>query len=135
MGFRRAALRRLAFEDPQFAGWEVDTRVPSVRDWMQVARLTGQGIDINDPGQADRLDDVLDIICEHLAEWNLEDAAGRPVDVTREAVSPGLDKDAVKALVEAWITALVAVPDPLPRPSTDGSPVDGIPMTPLDQAS
>ncbi len=136
MGYVRNPLRRLAFADPQFAGWDIDTRVPDVRTWMRVADLTNdRRLSFDNPACADDVDELVGIVAGHLADWNLEDEQGAPVPLSAEAIHPGLDKDAVKALIEAWIDTLVGVPAPLPQPSADGSPADEIPMTPLNQAS
>lgn len=134
MGYRRAAqLRRLTFESPEFAGLEVETRLPSIRVYTRVAALT-TGLVLFDPGRADDVAELFDTMAEYFDSWNLEAADGAPIPVSAEAMHE-LDKDMAQALLESWCDALAGVPDPLPSASDGGSPADAIPMTAADLAS
>jgi hypothetical protein len=65
---------------------------------------------------------MLEMLTEALVDWNAEDEdTGEPIPRTIEGVK-SQDPDFYMAVLDAWHTAMVKVPDPLPETSNDGVP-------------
>ena len=60
-------------------------------------------------------------LVKRITWWNLQDEAGAPVPVSREAFEEQFDVASATALVGAWATAVMEVSAPLEEPSSDGS--------------
>lgn len=131
MGYRRPQTTyRLVFEGDEFAGLEVLCNAASIGDYLALAELAS--IDFNDPQIAvshlDEVNRLLKTFADVLVEWNLEDDHG-PVDATYEALC-AQDLGFVKAIIMAWLNAVVSVANPLDETSSDGEqfPEDSLPM-------
>lgn len=66
------------------------------------------------------MDKAADLLAEHLASWNLEDARGAVLpldaDTIRREVEPGM----VRQIVSEWYKVAIGVTAPLDPPSDDG---------------
>lgn len=126
MGFKREAkVFKLVFEG-EFEGLEVRTRSVSLGRYLQMQDLING--DLDREGVAKLFEAFVGIILS----WNLEDEADQPVPVSVEALYDQ-DLDFVKAVSEAWSSAMAGVAAPLEPSSSDGepSPEASIPMEPL----
>lgn len=69
---------------------------------------------------------MVELLAEHLVEWDAEDEDGVPIPPTVEGLL-SQDVDFVMSIIDAWqsaVTAATSVPesDPLPGTSTGGQP-------------
>lgn len=129
MGFREPdSTITLRFEPGhKYHGLEATCRSMSIAEYA-----TAMGWDGSD-GDGDN--DTLTRFFKALISWNLTDINDQPIPVSE---APSRDKQLILALNNAWVQALVGVPDtdPLPESSTSGepSPAPAIPMAPLSES-
>lgn len=126
VGYVRHKTIGLVF-DGDLADLEVTMRMMSIETWLELCDLTGQGLAFL-PHNRERLDRYRELLIDHQAGWNLEDADGTPVPFTLEDFK-AQDKDFQAAVMDAWMFQAVAVPVPLDEQSNDGPALEAIPMT------
>lgn len=109
---------------PDYEGLEVVFRRLTVGQAFDLSGLYGlkmvPGGLFTDGVSREELDRMSGLLADRFVRWNAVESFN-PMD---------LDADLVRALVESWMDALTAVPDPLGRTSTgtDTSVVESIPM-------
>ncbi|TDC63876.1 hypothetical protein E1258_09525 [Micromonospora sp. KC207] len=114
--------RVLDLELPSYPGLTVQARSISMGQVLELspsieARIFGPAIA---PENLPHLEKVLAAFSAALIGWNLtEDGQPVPADATGLR---SLDPDLFRALVLAWIDAMVQVPRPLAPPSAGGEP-------------
>lgn len=76
-------------------------------------------------------DEVLQLLAQYVAEWNLEDENGEPLPITAEAIRANLEAPVIAKIVGEWYKAAIGVTAPLDPPGADGTLRDeDIPMEP-----
>jgi hypothetical protein len=105
VGFKARRTITLEFEGAM-EGAEVTLLAASVDTMLQLRELS--------------MDKAADLLAEHLASWNLEDARGAVLpldaDTIRREVEPGM----VRQIVSEWYKVAIGVTAPLDPPSDDG---------------
>lgn len=134
VGYKRPkATFALSFEDETMEGLEVRCQSVSLETYLRVFELTTGGVDFT-PANRDRLSEVLDTFCASVIEWNLEDEDDQPLPCTAATVM-AQDRAFIVRLIDAWVTGMVEVPGPLPKPSVAfvTSLEQSLPMEPLSE--
>jgi len=120
MGYKRGALILEWPEDSEFSGLEIRLKRLSIRQLMQIEKLSDLRKNKTDDTES-VMSELLDAIGKGLLSWNYEDDDGTPVPAVRESLDD-LDMDMVLALVGAWTKAAAAVPLASPPSSPTGAP-------------
>lgn len=117
----------LQFEDRD--GLEVKTSSCSTAELLDISNLMDQ---IKGQSDMNALAELAPRFEKVLQSWNVEDDNGEPVPATAAGLL-GLEHHFGIEIVDAWVTVLLGVPDPLEQPSDDGSLslVESLPMEPL----
>jgi hypothetical protein len=104
-------------------GAEVKIRSTTVGRMLQLRQMIE---DEDVPG-------LVDMLTEHLIEWNLEDPAGDPVPMTVEGLLANLEEPVLGVILREWYKAATGVTAPLDGPSTSSGPSleESIPMETL----
>lgn len=133
MGFTRAKVYNLSFEQPDLAGLEVKVRSMPLERYFAVRALWRA----EDKTLDEKEVESRATFAEHLVSWNLEDDDGAAVPATLDGLA-GQDYAFVDALVGAWMTTIGGVPiaGPLVENSPDGPLLDpgSIPTEPLSES-
>jgi hypothetical protein len=108
---------------------EVTTRGLSIGDLRTVSGLAPTAA-AGETSNIENIEPLLVIFAKSLVSWNYEDEDGEPVGTSLEELR-GQDMRMLMPVVMTWISEVSTIPDPLPKPSTDGEttePVGSIPM-------
>lgn len=137
MGFKAKRAWELALpEGEMHAGMVVLVRGRSMGEYLQGRDLSWE----DDPKitrdeKVERYRALYKEFAADVIEWNLEDEAGAPLEVSEQSL---LDQDDALMLpaVAAWANRRVKLPAPLPEASTSGGPlqVESIPMEPPSES-
>jgi hypothetical protein len=120
MGFKRSALVLEWPENSEFSGLEIRMRRMTIRQLIDVEKLSDVSKDSTADEVKTAMSEMLDAVAGGLLSWNYEDEDG-PVPAVRESLD-GLDMDMVMAWIRAWKTAAAAVPLASPPSSPTGAP-------------
>lgn len=111
MGFRPGRVFDLRFEG-DMEGAEVKIRSGSIADMNALTTLG-----------TTEIGEVIDIFLKYAVSWNFEHPEdGFPLPLEKEAIEAYVDEATIVPIIRAWWRASTAVPDPLDRKSTNGSP-------------
>lgn len=111
MGFKKPTrIINLVFED-EYEGLEINAKAPSVKTIMKISKLQEESINA--------IPQLVDILIEHLIDWNMEEDDGSPTVLDKEALDL-LDLSLLRGIVEAWATAVAGVSAPLEQDSNNG---------------
>ena len=73
--------------------------------------------------------EAIDLLTEYLLDWNLEDADGKTVPFTVEAIMAEVEEVVIAKILVEWCRASVGITAPLDPPGADGTLTDtDIPM-------
>jgi hypothetical protein len=121
MGFRpEPTIYNLKFKDTPLDGLEVRASCCSVAEYnemLKAAVASGGTISAETLEENDRM---LQLFCNHLVSWNLEDLAGQPVPTNRAGID-SQERPLVAQLITAWQVALVNIPNPSKPDSPNGA--------------
>lgn len=125
MGFRpEITIYRLKFEGTTLDGLEVEMESLSVDEFSKIQELAAEAqsnIDNPKVGGTGSTDKMLLSFSENLVRWNMEDKHG-PVPANRQGV--GTQKfDMILKIIEAWMSAIAGVDNPLNESSENGDPM------------
>lgn len=109
MGFKRGALLLEWPEDSEFSGLEVRMRRLSIRQMLDVERLSDLRRESEAGEVMEAMTALLDAIGDGLLGWNYEAEDGTPIAAERASLDD-LDLDMVLQLVRAWTKAAAGVP-------------------------
>ena len=116
----------LIFEDPQFDGMTVSLTGMSGQQIMDfdTVRFTPTRT-VEEMNKRTRA--IAEILVDHLADWNLAEKDGSPTPQTADGL---LSHDPLtqRAIVDAYVQALIGVPADLGKGSTNGAEVESLPM-------
>lgn len=130
----------LEFEDPSFGGLEVRTRSASLDDLMRMQELMYTQVGRKEyEAERQELFDRLGGTDQYpglIISWNLLDDNDQPVPTDPESLAKE-EWPLIRNICRAWVAALIEVPRPLSRPSSDGDRLEGlsIPMQTLPSSS
>jgi len=111
MGFKKPTrIINLVFED-EYEGLEINAKAPSVKTIMKISKLQEESINA--------IPQLVDILIEHLIDWNMEEDDGSLTVLDKEALDL-LDLSLLRGIVEAWATAVAGVSAPLVQDSDNG---------------
>lgn len=137
MGYKaQRRLYNLKFADPEMEGFELRAyglKFGEVLDFGDLAAMATSEIKAEDlPKVMPQLMPVFDKFVANIQSWNLEDDNDQPIVPTVASLLAN-DPAWVMKVVDAWMTATMAVDLPLGKPSSDGapSPVPHLPMAAL----
>ena len=123
MGFRpEPTIYNLSFEGTALDGLTVRMSCCTIRENAEMLKASVRNTD-NSGVTAQDLEDndrILDLFCNHLVSWNLEDLAGQPVPTSREGIDTQ-ERTLVAQLINAWQLAMVSVPNPSKPESSSGA--------------
>lgn len=133
MGYvRQAKVYKLVFDDPDMNGLVVRARSVPMNVFLSIAQAA-EGVDITDPEAVKELatpenmgmvGTLFEAFAHALVEWNLQEQVeddGPVVDVppTLEGIY-SQDMDFILKVIEAWMTAIAGVSNPLAGSSPGG---------------
>lgn len=74
--------------------------------------------------------EYVQLLVDHVIEWNYDDADGKTVPIERDAILANLEVPVLKAIFQAWYKAATGVTAPLDLTSDSGeqSEEESIPM-------
>jgi hypothetical protein len=121
MGFKRGALLLEWPEDSEFSGLEVRMRRLSIRQMLDVERLSDLRRESEAGEVMEAMAALLDAIGDGLLGWNYESEDGTPIAAERASLDD-LDLDMVLQLVRAWTKAAAGVPLASKPSSPTGAP-------------
>jgi hypothetical protein len=105
---RNPKVYKFTFDDTtDYPGLEVQVRTLTMGQLLEV--WSGKGTSSA----------TFEVFASQIVSWNLEDEAGQPVPVTREALLAE-DDDMIQAIVKKWIAEVMGVPAPLESDSGSG---------------
>lgn len=140
MGFKPAQdVVKLTFaEGHRYYGLEVRARVPAMSTLVGLMDLKDLAADSGEPtpDQVRRvvagLDEVRQVLADHLLSWNVETDEDVPVPATIEGIR-GLSEAFTMGVLNEWMTAAAGVMADLGKDSTSGgpSPEESLPMEPV----
>lgn len=124
MGYKpKRTLYELTFEDPDLEGLEVTTRSLSVDSLTQMYDLVArvQDMDENNPALLAMIGQLTERFARVLVSWNVEDDDDKPVPCTAAGLQ-SLEIGFLLQIIDAWASAMVQAPPPLPNSSSSGPP-------------
>lgn len=132
MGFRIEPTEyKLNFTDSRLAGLVVQAKSVSIGRFMEITGMSaaaiGGGLTLKNTAIV--RDPLLQALAEVITEWNLDDAKGKPLKPSYEALR-AQEPWAVREVAKAWMEAVSGVSGPLPSDSGSAgtSPEPSIPM-------
>jgi len=113
-GFEVSRVATLIFEDPRFAGAEVEVDTLVTVGELFAMRRTSASLD----EEGDDISPAFPLLLRHVRSWNLE-LDGRPVPLTPEGMAC-LPHELVALIMNGWRRAVVELPDPLGKQPESG---------------
>ncbi|NUS26139.1 MAG: hypothetical protein HOV92_18210 [Streptomyces sp.] len=126
MGSRRTPKQyKLIFADGDYEGLEVVMRSVTIREMRQLRGSSSES-------EQDGFDGLLELVANHIVEWNREDEDGQPLPPTLASLEDE-EPSLIHIIIGKWTEAVAGVPAPLEQPSDSGetSAVESIPMEAL----
>jgi hypothetical protein len=128
MGFRpEPTIYNIGFEGTPLDGLQIKMSCCTLGEYNEMQRAVFVGGEPDKDGNV-RLtpellranDRTVELFLNHLVSWNLEDLAGRPVPMTQEGLD-NQERTIIGQLIGAWQTAMVTIPNPSKKPSSNGA--------------
>jgi hypothetical protein len=108
MGFRlNQRTYLLKFEDSAMEGAEIRLRSTPISTLLRL-------------GETVPYAELVELLCEYVLDWNLEDSKGEPLKVEVEAILDNIEEVMLTRIVREWYRAAKGITAPLDPPSTDG---------------
>lgn len=132
MGFKpKKTMYRLVFKDPDMDGLVVIGKALSMGKTLQLQQYATKFADVSDKDgiPPEMLDEMLGLLTEGLAEWNVEDDDDQPVPLTDEGILTQ-EIPFIMKIIYAYGAAMGQVKEELGKESISGSsfPEASIPM-------
>lgn len=115
MGYKRKMNYLLKFEDDEFEGLEVEVKGMSVKTALRVSTLLSE---VDDEFNKE-LEESVQLLCDHLVSWNLENEDDEILPITLETLYEQ-DMPFVKELLSAWLEVAVGTSEELGKESNSG---------------
>jgi hypothetical protein len=109
MGFQLGRTYVLKFTDSALDGAEVRLRSTSIGTTMKLREP-----DLPWPA-------LIQMLIDHVIDWNFTTQDDEPLPVTSEAVSAHMEQVVLLRIVREWMRAATGISAPLDPPSTDGT--------------
>ena len=122
MGFRpQPTIYNLTFEGTALDGLHVRMSCCTIKENAEMLKASVRndetpGVTAQDLEDNDR---ILQLFCDHLVSWDLEDLAGQAVPTNRGGIDTQ-ERTLVAQLINAWQIAMVNVPNPSKTESNSG---------------
>lgn len=115
---RKRRIYRLDFEGTEYDGLVVEVRGLTTGEYLDLVSLSVPGTEGDKETEG-----MLKLLATHLISWNLEDdASDQPVPTSYEGIRSN-DFNMNMAIISAWTSALVALPEKTEKKSSSGDPV------------
>lgn len=124
MGFRpQPTIYNLSFKGTALDGLHVSMSCCTIKENAEMLKASvreeGENPGVTEDDLRDN-DRILELFCNHLVSWDLEDLAGQPVPTNRDGVD-SQERTIIAQLISAWQVAMVSVPNPSKPESNSGA--------------
>jgi hypothetical protein len=115
MGFKpQETIYKLTFEK-ELEGLEVRIKACTVGEFNKLTKAATSGDE--DVEESDEM--ATQLFLSKVVSWNIENGDGETLPITREGLET-LEMGLISAIIQGWQMAMVNVPDPLHRGSSNG---------------